>query len=63
VRKIMYIDNRTRKKLLIRINQILEINPSAELVSVVERNKLYTAFIRYDPPMNTEGIEAMLFFF
>lgn len=59
----MYIDNRTRKKLLVRINEILEINPSAELVSVVERNKIFTAFIRYDPPMNTKGIEAMLFYF
>ena len=44
----MYTAARIRDTLLSRINEILEKNPTAELVAVVERNKLFTAFIQYE---------------
>ena len=44
----MYTSARIRDTLLSRINEILEKNPTAELVAVVERNKLFTAFIQYE---------------
>ncbi len=44
----MYTSARLRDTLLARINEILEKNPTAELAAVVERNKLFTAFIQYE---------------
>lgn len=44
----MYTSARIRDTLLTRINEILKKNPTAELVAVVERNKLFTAFIQYE---------------
>ena len=44
----MYVGGRTRDLLLKRINETLEENSNAELVAVVERNKLFTAFIQYE---------------
>ncbi|KKL94760.1 hypothetical protein LCGC14_1861450 [marine sediment metagenome] len=48
MRKVMYTSARIRDTLLTRINEILKKNPTAELVAVVERNKLFTAFIQYE---------------
>ena len=48
MRKVMYTSARIRDTLITRINEILEKNSTAELVAVVERNKLFTAFIQYE---------------
>ena len=48
MKKVKYIEGRLRDTLLRRINEALEKNPTAELVGVVERNKLFTAFIQYE---------------
>ncbi len=48
MKKVMYTSARIRDTLLARINKILSKEPSAELVAVVERNKLFTAFIQYE---------------
>ncbi|KKL57263.1 hypothetical protein LCGC14_2237170 [marine sediment metagenome] len=44
----MYTSARIGDTLLSRINEILKKNLTAELVAVVERNKLFTAFIQYE---------------
>ena len=48
MKKVKYVEGRLRDTLLRRINEALEKDPTAKLVSVVERNKLYTAFIQYN---------------
>lgn len=48
IKVFKYTSARIRDTLLARINEILEKNPTAELVVVVERNKLFTAFIQYE---------------
>ncbi|KKL06491.1 hypothetical protein LCGC14_2595500 [marine sediment metagenome] len=48
MKKVRYTAGRTRDGLLKKINGILEEDPTAELVGVVERNKLFTAFIQFE---------------
>ena len=48
MKKVMYTSARIRDSLIERINEILAKNSTANLVAVVERNKLFTAFIQYE---------------
>jgi hypothetical protein len=48
MKKVEFVSSRTRDGLVNRINEAFEKNPKAELAAVVERNKLFTAFIQYD---------------
>ena len=48
MKQVNYVSARLRDSLLLKINEALEKNPTAKLVGVVERNKLFTAFIQYE---------------
>ena len=48
MKEVKFVSARTRKSLLDQINVELKKDTTAELVGVVERNKLYTAFIQYE---------------
>ena len=48
MKKVAYVSARVRDKLLKKINGSLEEHPTAELVAVVQRNNLFTAFIQIE---------------
>ena len=48
MKEVTYVSGRMRDTLLIRINQTLQLDPTAELVAVVYRSNLYTAFIQFE---------------
>ncbi len=48
MKKVKFVEARVKRKILRRINEELEKNISAELVGVVQRNNLFTAFIQFE---------------
>ncbi len=48
MKEVKLVEARVRSKLLRRINEELEKDISAELVGVVQRSNLFTAFIQFD---------------